>query len=43
MLVGIVSSGEGCGEHPGLYVRIDRDHYRDWITGTMASDRSRTN
>ncbi len=43
MLVGIVSSGEGCGEHPGLYVRIDRDHYLDWINGKIASDPSKRN
>ena len=43
MLVGIVSSGEGCGEHPGVYVRIDRDHYLDWITAKIASDPSKVN
>jgi len=26
-----VSWGEGCGKHAGVYVRIDRDHYLDWI------------
>ncbi len=32
VLVGIVSWGIGCGEKiPGAYVRIDRDHYLDWI------------
>lgn len=32
VLVGIVSWGIGCaGPYPGVYVRIDRDHYLDWI------------
>lgn len=31
VLAGIVSWGEGCGKHAGVYVRIDRDHYLDWI------------
>jgi secreted trypsin-like serine protease len=32
-LVGIVSWGMGCADsgHPGLYVRIDRANYLDWI------------
>jgi secreted trypsin-like serine protease len=34
VLVGIVSWGQGCGEHPGVYVRIDRNHYLDWIKRT---------
>ncbi len=39
VLVGIVSWGEGCGEHPGVYVRIDRDHYLGWINRTIAAGR----
>jgi secreted trypsin-like serine protease len=37
VLVGIVSWGRGCAEasHPGLYVRIDRGHYLDWIGRAM--------
>lgn len=38
VLVGIVSWGEGCGEHPGVYVRVDRDHYLEWINRTVAGD-----
>jgi secreted trypsin-like serine protease len=43
VLIGIVSWGMGCGEanHPGLYVRIDRSHYLDWIVRAMKSDPKR--
>lgn len=42
VLVGIVSWGTGCGEagHPGVYVRIDHDHYLNWIRRAIAADPS---
>ena len=44
VLVGIVSWGDGCGNKalPGVYTRIDRNHYRDWIERAMALDPSQS-
>jgi len=43
VLVGVVSWGEGCGEHPGVYVRIDGAHYLDWINRTVAGGSAKGN
>jgi len=41
-LVGIVSWGKGCyrEDSAGIYIRIDHDHFRDWIDRAMAADPS---
>lgn len=40
LLVGIVSWGKGCyrQDSAGVYVRIDRDHFLEWIARAMAAD-----
>jgi len=42
VLVGIVNFGNGCYREnsAGVYLRIDRDHFLDWIRRAMAADPS---
>jgi len=45
VLVGIVSWGDKCGQpgHPGVYTRIDRAHYLNWIRRVIQSPRPASN
>jgi V8-like Glu-specific endopeptidase len=42
LLVGVVNFGFGCYQEDsaGVYIRIDHDHFRDWIARAMAADPS---
>jgi len=42
VLVGIVNFGNGCYREnsAGVYLRIDHDHFLDWIRRAMAADPS---
>ena len=41
LLAGVVNNGFGCyTTTPGIYLRIDRDNFLDWITRAMAADPS---